>query len=340
MDHILAIYDLEKKYVKKLAAFFENRTGMPFRILGFDNWDKLTRFLSGEQAAVLLIGEDQWQPKAGELAKQTILLTDQKEKECLESDLAEDEIPTVCKYQSGEAIARKVLSICALTKAPIIPLYPEGGRKDTRAQVVGVYTPVRRSLQTSFALVYSLLKGKSKRTLYLNFEVFAGFHAWFEREYRTDLMDLMYFLDGPEDKFLLKLACLTEQFGDFSYIPPAVSYEDFMLVKGQEWVKLVETIAKKSDYDIIVLDLGDQMQGLFDLLSVCDRVYTISKPDGIAMAKTAAFEEALRMSQRDEVLDKMVKCRLPVFKEIPQKAGELAYSQLADYMKNKLGEMF
>lgn len=340
MDHILAIYDLEKKYVKKLAAFFESRTQIPFHILGFDNWDKLTRFFSKEHAAVLLIGEDQWQPEVKNLAKQTILLTDKKEKERLDGDLTEDQFPAVCKYQSGEAIARKVLGICALAEAPIIPLHPDGGRKDTRAEVIGVYTPVRRSLQTSFALVYSLLKGKNKKTLYLNFEVFSGFHAWFEREYKTDLMDLMYFLDGSEDKFLLKLAGMTEQFGDFSYIPPAISYEDFMLVRGQEWVRLVETIAEKSDYELIVLDLGDQMQGLFDLLSVCDKVYTITKPDGIAMAKMTAFEEALRISQKEEVLNKMVKCRLPVFKEIPQKAGELGYSQLADYMKNKLGEMF
>lgn len=340
MDHILAIYDLEKKYVKKLAAFFESRTGMPFRILGFDNLDKLIRFLSKERAAVLLIGEDEWQPEITDLAQQTILLTDQKEKERLEGDLREEEFPAVCKYQSGEAIAKKVLSICALTKATIVPLCGDKERRSTKAEVVGVYTPVKRSLQTSFAIVYSLLKGKNKKTLYLNFEVFSGFCTWFEREYGTDLMDLMYFLDGPEDKFLLKLAGMAERFADFSYIPPAISYEDFMLVKGQEWVRLVLTIAEKSDYELIVLDLGDQMQGLLDLLSVCDLVYTITRRDGVAMAKTAAFEEALRTSRKEEVLTKMVKLQFPVFQELPQKVGELGYSQLADYMKNKLGEMF
>ena len=35
-----------------------------------------------------------------------------------------------------------------------------------------------------------------------------------------------------------------------------------------------------------------------------------------------------------------MKWRLPVFKEIPQEVNALSYSQLADYMRNKLGEEF
>ncbi len=340
MDHILAIFDSEKSYVKKLAAFLESRTGIPFQILAFDNMDKLMRFFSKSRAAVLLVNEKEWQPSVRNLADQVILLTEERMGEKLESGLGEYELPAICKYQSAEAIAKKVLGICAVVQTPVLSLYTKECSPKTKAEVIGVYSPVGRSLQTSFAIVYSRLRAKGKKTLYLNFEVFSGFGAWFEREYGTDLMDLMYFLDGPRDKFLLKLAGMTENFGGFDYIPPAISYEDFMMVKAEDWIRLVETIAKDSDYEVIVLDLGSQIQGLFEMLSLCEKVYTMTKPDGIALAKIAAFEEALKMSQKEEILHKIVKCRLPVFKEIPQKAQELGYSQLADYMKNKLGEAF
>lgn len=339
MDHILAIFDSEKKYVKKLVSYLESRVKMPFRILGFDNREKLIRYLVKEHASVLLVSVNEWQSEMESLAGQIILLTDRKEGERLETDLREGQLPAVCKYQSGEAIAKKVLSICAVAEVPIIPVRDGLCAQSGRAEIIGVYTPVRRSLQTSFSLVYSLLRAKEKKTLYLNFEVFSGFGTWFQKEYKTDLMDLMYFLDGEEEKFLLKLAGMAETFGNIQYIPPAISYEDFMMVGAGEWVRLLDMIAQKSDYEVIVLDLGDQMQGLFDILSICDKIYTISKPDGLAMAKVAAFEEALRLSQKEDVLHKLVKCRLPVFKEIPQTAEMLAYSQLADYMKNKLGEM-
>jgi hypothetical protein len=133
---------------------------------------------------------------------------------------------------------------------------------------------------------------------------------------------------------------MAESFGGFSYIPPAISYADFMMVEGAQWVQLIRTIAEKSDYEVLVLDLGDQMQGLFSILSLCDKVYTLGKADGIAIAKRRAFEQALRLQQKEDILEKTVNCQLPVFQNLPQNAQELAYSQLAEYMKNKLGEEF
>lgn len=340
MDNILAILDSEKNYTKKLAAFFESRTTMPFSIQAFDNPDKLARYFSGNKAAVLLVHKKKWQPSIRDLANQIILLVEDKEEERLESDFTDRELPAVCKYQSGEAIAKKVLGICAVAKAPLLPECKTECASSTSAEIIGIYTPVGRSLQTSFAITYSRLRAKSQKTLYLNFEVFSGFGTWFEREYETDLMDLMYFLDSPADKFLLKLAGMSEKFGGLDYIPPAISYKDFMMVRAADWIKLIQTIAEKSDYEVLVLDLGSQMQGLFDILSLCKKVYTITRPDGIAMAKIRAYEKALQIAQNEEVLHKTVKCNLPVFQKIPQRAAALGGSQLADYIRKELGEVF
>ena len=153
-------------------------------------------------------------------------------------------------------------------------------------------------------------------------------------------MDLMYFLKDDPERFLLKMAAMTEEFGNVKYIPPAYSYEDFMQVSAKQWEKLILTIAQKSDYELLVLDLDDQMQGLFNILNLCTKIYTMTKPDGLAMAKIASYEEMLKMSGKESVLEKTIKCRLPVFKEIPQEVNALSYSQLADYMRNKLGEEF
>lgn len=336
MDHILAIFDREKRYVKRLAAFFESRTQMPFQIMAFDNRDKLINFLMTEHASVLLIDKEAWISDMEELADQVIFLIGERSEERLEKDFDGYLYPAVCKYQSGEAIAKKVLGICAVVETPILHAR-EAVHVAHRAEIVGIYTPVKRSLQTSFSMVYSHLRAKNKKTLYLNFETFSGFGAWFRREYQTDLMDLMYFLDGSFEKFLLKLAGMTESFGGFDYIPPALGYEDFMLVQARQWVRLIEMIAEKSEYEVIVLDLSDQMQGLFEVLALCDKIFVLTKSDGIALAKTEAFEKNLVLSGREGILAKIVKCRLPVFKDISQRAEELCYSQLADYMRNKLG---
>lgn len=337
MEHILAILDEEKKYARRLAAFLENRTQMPFRVLAFDNQDKLINFLIKDRAYILLVNRGQWLSEMEELADQIIFLTGEQKEERLEKGFEGYLYPAICKYQSGEAIAKKILGICAILETPILPLAKGQALTSEKAEVIGVYTPVKRSLQTSFSIVYSHLRAKKKKTLYLNFESFSGFGAWFQREYQTDLMDLLYFLDGSDGKFLLKLAGMVESFGGFDYIPPAMAYEDFMMVNASQWVKLIRLIAEKSNYEVIVLDLGEQMQGLFEIFSLCDKIYTLGKTDGIAMAKMENFEQCLRMSGREEVLQKIIKCRLPMFKNLSQRAEDLCYSQLADYMKNKLG---
>lgn len=335
MANILAILDQDKKYVGKLANYMEKRGNMPFEIQGFDSCVRLHTFMQEHMVSVLLLSE-KWQYEDFQgMAELIILLTDKSTSERLE--ILDREPVSVCKFQSAEMICKKVLNIC--TNCSIAESFAGAIPLKASCEIVGVYSPIKRSLQTSFAFIYSRLKSNRKKTLYLNFEVFSGFSNWFQKEFQTDLMDLMYFLND-EKRFLLKLASMTEQFGNVQYIPPAFSYEDFMAISAEQWLHFIQTIATKSDYEVIVLDLGDHMQGLFSILSMCDKIFTITKPDGLAQAKIATYEELLRLSGKEDVLRKTIKCKLPQFKEIPQDVDMLCYSQLAEYMKNKLGEIF
>lgn len=335
MEHILAVLDPDKKYVRKLTSYMEKKGGLPFEILGFDSRVRLHTYLQTHKISILLLSEEWEKEDFSGMTDLMILLVDKKTDERVEPDACG--MVSLCKYQSGEMICKKLLNICALAGGEEI-LSSVCPTVQKNCEIIGVYSPVKRSLQTSFAFIYSRLISTHKKTLYLNFEVFSGFHMWFQKEYQSDLMDLMYFLKDDTERFLLKLTAMTEEFGNVRYIPPAVSYEDFMQVTAQEWLKLITTIASYSDYEVLVLDLDDRMQGLFPILELCNRVYTMTRPDGLSMAKITDYEAALKQSHRETVLQKTVKCRFPVFKEIPQRVSELPYSQLADYIKNKLGE--
>lgn len=336
MADLLAVLASNQKYVKKLTAFMEKQGNLPFMVQGFDSKVRLHTFMQEHKVTVLLLDEKWKEEDFSDMTELTVLLVEKRSDEkILYSDCF---FPAVCKFQSGEQICKKILSICA--QMPPEYLLPASVQKKEPCEIIGVYSPVKRSLQTSFAFIYSRLRATRKKTLYLNFEVFSGFSAWFQKEYSTDLMDLMYYLKDDPERFLLKMAAMTEEFGNVKYIPPAYSYEDFMQVPAEQWIKFISTIASQSDYEVLVLDLDDQMQGLFSILNMCDRIYTMTKPDGLAMAKIATYEEMLRISGKESVIKKTVKCQLPVFKEIPQEINALSYSRLADYLKNKLGEDF
>lgn len=335
MADLLAVLSPNQKYVKKLTGFMEKQGTIPFSIQGFDSRVRLHTFMQEHKLSVLLLDEKWKDEDFSGMTALTILLVE--EKACEKVMYSQREFPSIFKFQSGEQICKKILDICA--QMPSDKLFQTTGRK-SGCQIVGIYSPIKRSLQTSFAFIYSRLKAANKKTLYLNFEVFSGFSVWFQKEYHRDLMDLMYYLKDDPERFLLKMAAMTEEFGNVKYIPPAYSYEDFMQISADQWIKFIHTIATESDYEVLVLDLDDQMQGLFSILSMCDSVYTMTKADGLAMAKVATYEEMLRLGGREDVLRKTIKCQLPIFRDLPQEVNELSYSSLADYLKNKLGEDF
>ena len=59
---------------------------------------------------------------------------------------------------------------------------------------LGVYSPVGRCLKTSFALTMGKLLAQEERVLYLNLEEFSGLSVLMKEEYKSDLSDLLYFL--------------------------------------------------------------------------------------------------------------------------------------------------
>ena len=75
------------------------------------------------------------------------------------------------------------------------------------------------------------------------------------------------------------------------------------------------------------------MDGLFDLLKRCSKIYTITKEDSFAVAKLNQYEQILKFNEMEEVADKTVKCSFPTFKEIPVNLDSLTHGELAGYVK-------
>lgn len=42
---------------------------------------------------------------------------------------------------------------------------------------------------------------------------------------------------------------------------------------GEEWLLILKRIMEYCEYDVILLDLGGQMEGIFELLQRCERIY-------------------------------------------------------------------
>ena len=134
------------------------------------------------------------------------------------------------------------------------------------------------------------------------------------------------------------MSSMTTRAGELDVLPPFDSFLDFISVSQEEWITLFREIERGSDYEYLILDLSDAVQGLFDILRLCDVVYTLSREDGFAMAKIAQYEEVLKKCNYEDIWKKTRHCTIPEIKNLPSGLQQLTYTELAEFVRERIEE--
>jgi cellulose biosynthesis protein BcsQ len=204
-----------------------------------------------------------------------------------------------------------------------------------------VYSPVGRQGQTTFALTLGEILAETKQVLYLNFDEFSGFEELFQTKYQKDISDLIYFARQKESGLIFKFNSVVQTFHELAYVPPALSPADIRDVTGEEWMEFLQEITTECEYDIIILDLSEQVDELFQILRLCDRVYMPIWDDMISQAKLAQYEKLLHMLEMKDVIDKTKKIHLPM-QSLQRESGsviqQLIWGEMGNFVRKLLWE--
>ena len=286
------------------------------------------QFAGQNEATVLLVSQPLYERYGGEWeAGRRIILSEGRDGPPGEQ--------WIDKYQSVEAVVRKVLEL-ASDAGLLPPAARAGGREGMK--LIGVYSPVGRCLQTTFSFTLGQLLARKHRVLYLNFECFSGFGKMLRKEFQADLSDLIYFLHNRDGRFPYRLESMTQKLNGLDYIPPAFSCLDLQRVEKEEWLALLDELGQSGLYEYVILDLSEVINGLFDILKLCSRVYTIVRDDGFAAAKQEQYEALLTCLDHEDILENTKKCRLPLFRQLPQGLQGLTRGELADLVRGLIEE--
>lgn len=346
---IFAICDMEETYAVRLSEYILDKIRLPYTMHLFTKVEELQKFAGQEEIAVLLIAESAYRMLREEYVRQKVaqmfVLRENDVAEGYETDdtarsgkagstagrklQAEDKLHYISKFQSPEKIVTILTEY--ITNLSDWKIGMTAGHTDVK--LVGIYTPVKRCLQTSFAITMGQILAKEHKVLYFNFENYSGFGQMLKREFAMDMMDLMYYFRCDKEKLALRLPAVTQNMNGLDYIPPMQSYAGRREVTGEEWLELCRCIAGIGQYEYIILDLDDSMDGLFDLLRSCYKIYTITREDGFAVAKISQYEQILQFHEMEEIAEKTVKCRFPVFKDITADMNLMTHGELAGYVK-------
>lgn len=315
-QRVLILCDPEEEYAYRMSDYMRRDKFFPWTVKVYTRIEGLYESV-GQQMDMLVVSESVYEEGLQKLgACKTVILN--------ESGIVKNQkVHSVDKYQSAGKVVQSLIELGGVSWRRQAEL--EG------AKLIGLYSPVHRSLQTSFGLCLGrLLAGKGK-TLYLSFEPYSGV-AELQGGSGVDLSSLLYYLED-EEHFMENARQVIGGSENFDYVPAMVNGQNLLRVSSEEWRRLLYQLQHIMGYDYIVLDLSESVQGLFDILRMCVRVYSMAKDDPIAKRKMDQYEQLLSLMEYEDVKEKMSICSLPLFRNIPASIETASKGELASYVR-------
>lgn len=326
---VLVLYDREEEYACLMTEFIKKHRELPWDVHTYTREEELLREEKDRPIDVMVVSERSYEDKLSALRPvRTIILN--------ESGLMRwTDGVVVDKYLQAAKVLQSILEVYLEIADVVIPHMQGVGN----TRFIGIYSPVRRCMQTTFALTFGQMLSEKYRTLYLNFEHYVGISELAAEAGARDLADLLYFLMAEKDKFRLRLQTIVRHMGSLDYVPPMKSGQNLLFVSPQDWSRLLQRLEEMGEYDFVIMDLSESMQGLFDILRSCAKVYTLTREDGIAQGKLAEYERILKAYSYEDVIRKTYKCAPPQMKKIPDELEQYTRGEMADFVRKMIHEL-
>lgn len=334
--NVLAICDDQVVYSDFLTKQLLRKEEGTFRICRFSSLEQLITFNREHEIHCLVISETYVQDiqEISEIRATHYLgltVDEVKSKVRLEMPTKRGSVQYIYRYQSSEKIY-EILNTYLMEQADGEQLSEKPAREIV-TRLIGIYSPVHRNGQTTFAKSYAnYYGGQDKKVLYLNMEEYAGIaHKSYEGE--GDLGEVLYYLKQDIKSINYRLAAFTQREGDFEMVQPILMSTELRDIRVEEWMAFLAEIKERSGYEMIILDLDSCVQGFLEILQFCDLIYMPIREGCGGEKKRMQFLVNLGMLHMEELLDKIIQ------KQIPNIEGK-SDVEIADEMAKQMIVMF
>lgn len=324
MNHIMAVCDEEEYYAAKLADYLNLKEHFPFEVIHFTDIGRMKAFMEKNRPDIILVNEESAESVLKFSAKEQIIFLSKT------GISNENNYKCVYKYQSCEKIIQQILTMMAERNVSSTYVSRKNGLK-----IIGFYTPVKRSYQTTAALIAGELLSKLDKVLYMNLEAFSGLPESLGLNFEKELSDLLYYIQNKKKGIQYLLGGISIERNGLSILPPMSCQMDLISILTEEWIQLLKELERYSDYEYLILDLSDSIQGLFEILRQCFRIYTIIQNDEIAVAKIKQYEEELKKCSYEDVISKSRYCQL---NEKANQNGSISNQEISSFFKKYIQE--
>lgn len=328
-EAVLVLFDREEEYARLFSEYLKRQKELPWEIHTYTRAEELMEREKPGDVSLLVVAETSCSDELEALQPVCQAVLNES------GTLKWHQFRNINKYQEAEKVWKELLELYVETAGVDMPLLCA----EYRTKFIGIYSPVHRCLQSSFALTLSQLLAEKHQTLYLNFEHYVGITDLLPERQNRDLADLLYFLAGDPGKFSLRMQTVIQHKGSLDYIPPMRNGQNLLGITPEEWQSLFRRIEDLGSYEYVVLDLSESIQGLFDVLRICTRVFTLTREDHMSRTKLDQYEQLLSMCEKEDVREKTTKLSMPYFHRLPVEMEQYTRGELADYVRREIGAL-
>ena len=105
-----------------------------------------------------------------------------------------------------------------------------------------MYSPVGRTMKTTFALTMGQILAKRKAVLYMNLEEYSGFEYLLEQTYEQTMGDLLYYLRQKVPNWTMRMNRMIQTMNNLDFLPPVFTPGDIQSTTPEEWIELLQGI--------------------------------------------------------------------------------------------------
>ena len=305
-------------YCTSLGEYLRYHLNEAFEIVYFTEVEAMEAYFRERVADLLLISDNCYRDLYGqdhylwERYKHVIVLDDEMgfdEEGLIESKGHNPDFMRLSMYLPAVKIVDSILGFCADRAGEFsgVGIRPKNGG----CNILGFYTPLHRCGQTTLALKMGELLAKDKKTILISFESFSALGKMFGEEPEHDLTDLIYYYELEPGCFYLNYERIKKTVNGLDIIPPAGTAQQIKEIHPDVLSDVLKALHERCGYENILLDLTEYPDGFFDILSACNKVYTITRNTPEDTYRVDRFREILLGNGYEDVVSSNIRCSLP-----------------------------
>ncbi len=283
MKHTIMICDNDRQYAYKAAGYINSKDGFPFEARVPDSLTEIKSNKNGMNIDIVLIDESMLE-QTGEhwSGINLIILSGNSLKQNGNNRV-------IYKYQSMDGIAKEILKYAA-SRDDLKNLV---SRKSSM-KVIGMFSPIGRSGQTSIGLAIGQNLAKNHRTLFVSMDCYGGIPSdMFTVPCQGDLSDLLYSVNNDSKDIAALIGGASGSIGGLDVMPSMDRHNDLISITYPEWRNFLRHIEDNTDYEFVILDMTKAVQGLMDIIALCHKMLVTVRDEEKNSEKLVGFKKEI-----------------------------------------------